>query len=163
MKKIIGFALVLLASTLLFAYNGQDTISKRHAQPHSWNTLPQMIESINLNRGFNFAGEPVPIENPDARERLDRELLHNAYWHSNTLMCLKNGKKYFPIIEPILAQNGIPDDFKYLAVAESSLRNSVSPAGAKGFWQFLKSVGESYGLEINDEVDERYQIGRAHV
>jgi hypothetical protein len=85
----------------------------------------------------------------------------NTYWHSSTLLNIKNTYKFFPVIERILAENGIPDDFKYLAVAESNLRNETSPAGAKGFWQFMKNTGEYYGLEINSEVDERFHLEKA--
>jgi hypothetical protein len=74
---------------------------------------------------------------------------------------MKRAHKYFPVIEPILAKNGIPDDFKYLAVAESGLQNVVSPAGATGFWQIMKATGKEYGLEINDNVDERYHLEKA--
>ena len=109
----------------------------------------------------SFSGEPVPIENPDIRERLDRELLVNTYWQSNALLLFKRANKYFPIIEPILAEEGIPDDFKYLAVIESGLTNAVSPAGARGFWQIMKATGKEHGLEINQNVDERYHIEKS--
>ena len=99
--------------------------------------------------------------NMDTRERLDRELSVNAYWQSATLMHIKSANKFFPIIEPILAEEGVPDDFKYLAVAESSLRNVQSSANAKGFWQFRKAAAKELGLEINDEVDERYHVEKA--
>jgi hypothetical protein len=121
-------------------------------------TLPQIIKAITLDKNFDFAGERVPTENFDVRERLDRELLVNSYWHSATVQNIKLANRFFPVIEPILRQEGVPDDFKYLAVAESGLRNATSSAGAKGFWQFLKSTGKEYGMEINDEVDERYQL-----
>ncbi len=122
---------------------------------------PQFVRPVDLNRDFDFAGEKVPMKNPDARERLDRELLVNTYWQSSTLLNMKNAGKFFPVIEPILAKNGIPDDFKYLSVAESNLRNETSSAGAKGFWQFMTETGKYYGLEINNEVDERYHIEKA--
>ena len=107
---------------------------------------------------MDFAGEKVPLDDPDIRERLDRELLVNTYWQSNGLLIIKRAHKYFPIIEPMLEEYGIPDDFKYLAVAESALQNNSSPAGAAGFWHFLKGTGKEYGLEINDYVDERYNL-----
>ena len=112
-------------------------------------------------KGFNFAGEEVPIENFDVYERLDRELLRNAYYHSSTILALKRANRYFPVIEKILAENGIPQDFKYLAVAESDLSNAVSPAGAKGVWQFLKTTGKAYGLESNNEIEERYHLEKS--
>lgn len=110
---------------------------------------------------LTFAGKDVPLDAFGVREKLDRELLVNTYWHSNTLLMFKRSNRWFPVIEPILERNGIPDDFKYLAVIESGLTNAVSPAGATGFWQFLKSTGESYGLQINDEVDERYHVEKS--
>lgn len=94
-------------------------------------------------------------------ERLDRELSVNSYWEANTLINLKSSLRYFSVIEPILARYGVPDDFKYMAVAESNLRNEVSSAGAKGIWQFLESTAEYYGLEISTEVDERYHLEKS--
>lgn len=123
--------------------------------------LPQVIRAITLDNNFYFADEKVPTEIFDVRERLDRELLVNSYWHSSTIQNIKLANRFFPIIEPILKRQGIPDDFKYLAVAESGLRNATSSAGAKGFWQFLKSTGKEYKLEINDEVDERYHLEKS--
>jgi len=122
-------------------------------------TLPQIIRTPTIESP-SFAGEAMP-QNMDTRERLDRELSVNAYWQSATLMHIKSGHKFFPIIEPILAKEGVPDDFKYLAVAESSLRNVQSSANAKGFWQFRKAAAKELGLEINDEVDERYHVEKA--
>lgn len=106
-------------------------------------------------------GEKVPLENFEVYERLDRELVVNTYWHSSTILALKRAARWFPIIEPILKQNDVPVDFKYLAVAESNLENVVSPAGATGFWQFIKSAATEYGLEVNDEVDERYHVEKS--
>jgi hypothetical protein len=116
------------------------------------------VYAIDIPETMEFAGERVPLENPDIRERLDRELLVNTYWQSNMLIMMKRANKYFPIIEPLLEKHGLPDDFKYLAVAESGLDNVRSPAGASGFWQFMKGTGKEYGLEINDYVDERYNV-----
>ncbi|MEM8908336.1 MAG: lytic transglycosylase domain-containing protein [Bacteroidota bacterium] len=124
--------------------------------------LPQVIKAINLDREFSFAGEVVPTAtNFDAKERMDRELSRNAYYHSNTLLNIKRTARYFPTIEKILTENGVPEDFKYLAVAESDLTNATSPAGAKGIWQFMKATGRAYGLEINKQVDERYHLEKA--
>ena len=105
-----------------------------------------------------FAGEPVPTDIFYVREQFDRELTVNTYWHSSTLLSIKRAARWFPVIEPILARNGIPEDFKYLVMAESGLMNVVSPTGATGFWQFLESTGKEYGLVINKEVDERYYV-----
>jgi hypothetical protein len=103
----------------------------------------------------------VPIQNFDVKERLDRELLVNTYWHSNTILCIKAAQRYLPIIEKALKEYNIPLDFKYIPLIETSLRNETSPVGAKGIWQFMKPVADSYQLEINDEVDERYHYTKA--
>ncbi|WP_343914017.1 lytic transglycosylase domain-containing protein [Aquimarina litoralis] len=119
------------------------------------------VYAVPMPENINFAGELVPVENPDIRERMDRELLVNTYWQSNGLLLFKRANKYFPIIEPILKEEGVPDDFKYLAVIESSLTQAVSPARATGFWQILKTTGREYGLEVNNNVDERYHIEKS--
>ena len=119
------------------------------------------IYATNLPENIDFAGEKVPIKKLDIRERLDKEILVNTYWQSKTMLLIKRSQKYFPIIEKILADNNIPDDFKYLAVAESGLEQVTSPSGAKGFWQFLKETGIEYNLEINSEIDERYHIEKS--
>ena len=105
-----------------------------------------------------FATETIPTNLYYVRESLDRELLVNTYWHSSSFLLFKRAYRWFPIIEPILKKNNIPADFKYLAVIESNLTNAVSPAGAAGFWQFMKTTATSFGLEVNAEVDERYNI-----
>ena len=119
------------------------------------------IKALKIPSNLNFAGERVPTEKNDIRERMDRELLVNTYWQSNGLLMFKRANKYFPIIEPILAANGIPEDFKYLAVIESGLQNVTSPANAKGIWQIMKATGKENGLEINTNVDERYHIEKS--
>jgi len=119
------------------------------------------VYAIPMPDNLQFVDEPVPISKQDVRERIDRELLVNTYWQSNALLLIKRKAKYFPVIEPILKQNNLPDDFKYLAIAESGLQNVSSPAGAKGFWQIMKSTGKEYGLQIDKEVDERYHLEKA--
>ncbi|TPN83525.1 lytic transglycosylase domain-containing protein [Aquimarina algicola] len=119
------------------------------------------VYAIPMPDNLNFSGELVPIQNPDIRERMDRELLVNTYWQSNGLLLFKRANKYFPIIEPILKEHGVPDDFKYLAVIESGLTQAVSPAKATGFWQILKGTGKEFGLEVNQNVDERYHIEKS--
>ena len=119
------------------------------------------IKAVKIPENLEFAGEKVPLYKPDIKERIDRELLVNTYWQSNALLWIKRTHKYFPIIEPILKKKGVPDDFKYLAVIESNLRNVTSPAGAKGFWQLLKAAAKENGLEVNDNVDERYHLEKA--
>ncbi|MGB3774413.1 MAG: lytic transglycosylase domain-containing protein [Leeuwenhoekiella sp.] len=137
--------------------------SKQSALPQKTQDKKSLVKGYNvyaipLPDAVDFAGEPVPLNDPDVRERLDRELLVNTYWQSNGLLLIKRAHKYFPIIEPILKKEGIPDDFKYLAVIESGLTHAVSPAGARGFWQLMPSTGRELGLEVNDNVDERYNI-----
>jgi hypothetical protein len=110
---------------------------------------------------LKFCGEKVPLNDIDVFERMERELLVNVHWSSATILILKRANRWFPIIEHILKQNGIPDDFKYLAVIESGLSNVTSPAGAVGFWQLMEPVAKEYGLEVNDIVDERYNIKKA--
>lgn len=107
---------------------------------------------------LSFAGERVPLETFYVREALDRELIVNMYHHSNTLLSIKRAGRYFPVIEPILKQYGVPQDFKYLCVIESGLTNVTSPAKAQGYWQFMKTTGQKYGLLITDEVDMRNDI-----
>ncbi|MFT4803600.1 MAG: membrane-bound lytic murein transglycosylase D, partial [Psychroserpens sp.] len=119
------------------------------------------VYALSVPDNLNFAGEAMPLQDPDVFERMDRELLVNTYWQSNGLLMFKRAEKYFPIIEPILKKNGIPDDFKYLAVIESGLTNAVSPAGARGVWQIMPSTGRENGLEVNSNVDERYHLEMA--
>ena len=116
------------------------------------------IISPKIPNNVTVFGEGVPLDNFEVYERVDREILVNTYWHSATILAIKRAARWFPIIEPILKQNNIPDDFKYLAVVESNLENVVSPAGATGYWQFIKSAAKQYGLEVTDEVDERYDV-----
>lgn len=119
------------------------------------------IKAVKLPKGINLAGEYIPVNKPDIKERMDRELLVNTYWQSNTLLLIKRAHKYFPIIEPLLKKYQLPDDFKYLALAESGLMNVSSYAGAVGFWQFLKGTARQYGLEVNANVDERYHLEKS--
>jgi membrane-bound lytic murein transglycosylase D len=119
------------------------------------------IFSLILPSKLDFSGEKVPMNLYYVREGLDRELTVNTYWQSSTLMLLKKANRYFPIMEPILAKYKVPDDFKYLALIESGLTNVVSPAGASGYWQFIAETGKKYGLEITDEVDERYNLEKS--
>lgn len=119
------------------------------------------IYALKVPDDLNFAGEPMPLSIPDVYERMDRELLVNTYWQSNALLMFKRAQKYFPVIEPILKKHGIPDDFKYLAVIESGLTNAVSPAGARGVWQIMPATARENGLEVNDNVDERYHLEKS--
>ncbi len=150
-------AIILLFGGIKFfsfsSYNQEDDIKHQD----NFNSNYQVF-SLNIPSNLNFANEAVPIEDFDVREKLDRELLVNTYWQSQSILFQKRSKRWFSIIEPILEKNGIPSDFKYLAVIESGLTNIISPAGATGFWQIMKTTGKQYGLEINNEVDERYHV-----
>jgi hypothetical protein len=119
------------------------------------------VKQPTIPKELNFANEQVPLDLFDVYESVDREFVVNSYWHSSTIQTIKRAKRFFPVIEPILAENNIPDDFKYLCVIESNLKNATSPAGAKGFWQFMKTTGKEYGLEINSYVDERYNLEKS--
>lgn len=152
----IGLAAVLIGVSSLCVNAVQEAPTDKIVEKKMINDYN--VYAIPIPESMDFAGEAVPLDNPDIRERLDRELLVNTYWQSNGLLIFKRANKYFPIIEPLLEKYGLPDDFKYLAVAESALQNNRSPAGAAGFWHFLKSTGREYGLEINDYVDERYNL-----
>ncbi len=155
MKKLhlIGtLGLAVLASSLLI-YAASDTERKEKSQEGTAMYFPPKVD---------FAGEKTPLNIYDVRERFDRELLVNANLHSSTILILKRANRVFPIIEPILAKNGVPDDFKYLAVIESSLApTAVSASGARGIWQFMPDTAKEKGMEVNDIVDERYHIEKA--
>jgi hypothetical protein len=138
-----------------------NAISTTQIQPQKNTSDTYKIKALKLSPDLNLAGERVPLEKPDIRARMDRELLVNTYWQSNGLLLLKRANKYFPILEPLLKKYGLPDDFKYLAVAESALIDETSSAGAAGMWHFMKGTGKEYGLEINKNVDERYNIEKS--
>ncbi len=170
--KILKNVLMLLGvffviTTLIFAVQKTADITTPEIQDVADNdenksvSNTYRITAIDIPSDLNFAGEIVPQDDPEIMERVDREFLVNTYWQSNALLLMKRANKYFPIIEPILAKNGIPDDFKYLAVAESALTNVVSHAGATGFWQIMKGTGKEYGLEINANIDERYHLEKS--
>ena len=161
---VIGGLVVL--TSLIFAFTDSRSKNEAIIQEHLNNDTKSVadgyeISAIDIPEDLNFAGEVVPQEDPEILERIDREFLVNTYWQSNAVLLMKRANKFFPVIEPILAKNGIPEDFKYLAVAESGLQNVVSPAGATGFWQIMKATGREYGLEVNSNVDERYHLEKA--
>ncbi|MCX6325256.1 MAG: lytic transglycosylase domain-containing protein [Bacteroidia bacterium] len=116
------------------------------------------IKSFKLPDNVTFAGEKMPLDNFDTKECLEREILISAYRHSSTILIIKRANRYLPLIEKILKKNNIPDDFKYLAAAESEYSNMISPAGATGFWQIMPETGREEGMEINTVVDERYDV-----
>ncbi len=109
----------------------------------------------------DFAGESTPLHIYDVKERFDRELLVNANLHASTILVIKRANRAFEVIEPILQKYNVPDDFKYLAVIESGLVNAVSPAGARGIWQFMPATAKEMGMEVNEYVDERYHLEKS--
>ena len=153
--------LLLLVFTQLFMYS-TDLKSEDELHQEKFN-IKYGIFAVVQPEDLNFAGEEIPVYSSDIWERIDRELLKNTYWQSNTMLYFKKANKYFPIIEPILKEYNIPDDFKYLAVIESGLDNVVSPSGAAGFWQIMKGTAREYGLEVNKDIDERYNLEKATV
>ena len=159
MKKITRPLLLILIFILSIIFFNAGNIPDKTLEKNTSSTYN--IKALKIPNGLSFAGEKVPTELNDIKERMDRELLVNTYWQSNGLLLIKRAHKYFPLIEPLLKKYGIPDDFKYLAVAESGLENNSSPAGAAGFWHFLKSSAKEYGLEVNQNVDERYNLEKS--
>lgn len=154
MMKNKGLLTILVAvfasSILIFAISGDEKDKSLHEGTAMY--FPNTID---------FAGEETPLQISDVRERLDRELLINANLHSTTTLIIKRANRVFPIIEPILAKYGVPDDFKYLAVIESGLTNATSSAGARGVWQFMTDTAKEKGMEVNDYVDERYHLEKS--
>lgn len=122
----------------------------------SFDHMTQYVNDIELPETMEFCGEKVPLDRFYVREALEREILVNSYRHASTILLLKRTTRWFPVIEPIMRKNNLPEDFKYLAMIESDLTNAVSPSKAVGFWQFLEGTGKQYGLEIYKEVDMRY-------
>lgn len=164
-RTLLSFSLVgffFLLFILFSSYtdtNGDSQSSKSFEKVEG--ALPQIVQAPSIPTYADFCGEALPMDDFDSQERLDRELIANSYRHSSTILYLKKSGKYFPTIEKILAEEGMPDDLKYLSVAESGLSNAKSPAGAKGFWQFMKGTGQEYGLTINSEVDERFHLEKS--
>lgn len=158
-RTLLIFNILLVsvfAGIFFFSFKGEGD-----AKGGGFSAPEQAIRSINLDRDFYFCGEKLPMDNFDVRQRFDAELLRNVYFHSQTILAVKRANSLFPVIEPILKEEGVPDDLKYLAVAESALSNALSPAGARGVWQFMKSAAGEYGLEVSTEVDERYHLEKA--
>ena len=162
MKKTKTLLIIAVASLVLMIIIALVmsivAIKTANKRPISLEQIVIQSHDIEFCDNIYFAGEKVPLEMFNIRERYERELLSNTYFHSNTMVLLKRSKRWFPVIEPILKEYGVPDDFKYLCVIESYLSNVVSPAGAAGFWQFMKSTAQEYDLEISKEVDMRYNV-----
>jgi len=162
LARVILITLVLLGGGLcIHLLTFSTTVSDSDLEHQRLFNDNYKVFSLTIPDQLEFCGEKVPLERLDVRERLDRELLINTYWQSSTLIAHKRANRWFPLIEKILKREGVPDDMKYLSVIESGLTNVVSPAGATGYWQFMKETGTLYGLEINSEVDERYDIEKS--
>ena len=124
--------------------------------------FPANYSTHEVPSSVTFCGKSIDLTRYDRYERMDRELLAFTYMHSTSIQMIKKANRYFPIVEPILKANGVPDDFKYLMVIESNLNpNARSGAGAAGLWQFMQTTGREYGLEVNKNIDERYHVEKA--
>ncbi|OFY64257.1 MAG: hypothetical protein A2V64_03575 [Bacteroidetes bacterium RBG_13_43_22] len=166
MKYLNGktiLAALVLAGAILFLLSVAQSFKESGNSNHIKDLSDTLLsnKSFRLPENLTFAGERIPLENFDTRESLEREILTSAYRHSSTILIIKRANRYLPVIEKILRKNDIPDDFKYLAAAESEYSNMVSPAGATGFWQIMQATGIEQGMEINSVVDERYDIEKS--
>lgn len=156
-----GFAIIaaVIFSGILFISADKDEIQDQMQNANEG--LKYSVYPIEQPAELEFAGEKVPLEYFDVKEDLDRELLINVYWQSHTMILMKRTNRHFPVIESVLRKHGVPEDLKYIAVAESDLSNLVSPRQAVGFWQFLEGTARDYSLEVNAEVDERYHLEKS--
>ena len=158
-KPFVVATVLAIGVSVLFVCSRPDTNEDKQYKQQVFNEYA--IFAVPMPDSLYFAGEIVPLKDSDVYERVDRELHVNTYWQSNGLLMFKRANKYFPIIEPILKKNNIPDDFKYLCVIESGMQNVVSPSGAAGFWQFMKATAKENNLEVSAEVDERYHLEKS--
>lgn len=163
MKSTFSITILLITLAIVFFYSFKYGIEGEKYHVTADSTYPQNYRIVTpfIPGELDFCGEPVPLYNFEVYERLEREFIVNTYWHSLTMLTIKRANRWFPVIEPILEKNNIPDDFKYLCVTESTLMNLTSPAKAVGFWQFLQSAARENGLEVNNEVDERYHVEKS--
>lgn len=154
-----GLTMLILSIVLSFTFMTSIVqVDNTQGFPQNYKILVPFIPDE-----IDFAGERVPLENFDIREKIEREFIVNTYYHSATILYMKRAARWFPIIEEILDEYDVPDDFKYVALAESGLENLTSPMNAVGFWQFLKATGKQYDLTINSEIDERYHVEKSTV
>lgn len=160
-RKLIALPVfaVLVIVLRLFTFSSGNPVSDDAYR--SYFNANYKVFGLTIPKDLNFSGEGVPTEDFTIRESLERELMVNTYWQSQTLLFHKKANRWFPVIEPILKKHNIPDDFKYVAIIESGFSNVVSPQQAAGFWQFIEPTARNYGLEINDEVDERYHVEKS--
>lgn len=149
-KVILVLTVVFASGILVFATSNPDV--EKELKRESASFFPEKLD---------FSGEATPLKIADVKERFDRELLVNVNLHASTILAIKRASRAFSVIEPILKKNGIPDDFKYLAVIESGLVNVVSPAGARGIWPFMPETAKERGMEVNENVDQRYDLEKS--
>ena len=152
-KTTLTAAVAITSGLLIFGTSYDNAIPKKEVL--SRDVILKVPDSI------DFAGERTPLQISDVKERFEREFIVNANLDASTLLIIKRANRAFPIMEPILAKYGVPDDFKYLAVIESALVNAVSPAGARGVWQFMPATAKEKGMEVTDQVDERYHLQKS--
>ena len=159
---ISSIAIVLSLSTIILQIFVFAT-DKPDAEDYYRNLVMENLHNFSapIPDTLTLCGEQVPLDNVFVREALDRELTAITYQHNATFTILKRAFRYFPLIEKYLKECSAPEDLKYLCVAESSLANVTSPAKAEGFWQFMKNTATSYGLNVSDEYDERYNLEKA--
>ena len=161
-SSLVITLIVLIISLFVFSsFSSQNNTTEEQTEKSADFPQNYKIVTPSIPSELDFCGEVVPIKNFEVYERLEREFIVNTYWHSLTILTLKRANRWFPVIEKILKKNNIPEDFKYLSVTESTLLNVTSPANAVGYWQFLKSAGTEYGLEVTSQVDERYHVEKS--
>lgn len=158
-----GFISLGAASLVLLAFvlSGSREQSETVPGSNQIDSLPQWVTPPRIVEDLEFAGSPLPLERVGVRERMEKELLIGTFRHSSSLLTLKRSGRWFPLIEPILVDSGVPVDFKYLSVIESGLANAVSPSDARGFWQFMEPAAKEFGLRVDRDVDERYHVEKA--
>ncbi|XOV66925.1 MAG: lytic transglycosylase domain-containing protein [Fluviicola sp.] len=153
--------MVLLAGAITFVLTGcnqkkeKEIVKEVKVEKESHFSMPEIPNSM------TFCDQKIDFTSFDAKERLDKELLTNTFYHSNTYQYFKRANRHFQVLERILKEENMPDDLKYLSLIESGLTQAVSPSGAKGFWQFMPAAAKEYGLTVNREVDERYDIEKS--
>ncbi len=169
LSKLKTISLIVIVLVAISAIGSWYSVYQKNKSTNKVISASKIIEDdkfenarfISLPKTLDFAGEQMPLSDTDVKERLDREIHINTYWHTNTILMIKRANRWLPVIEKELAAAGIPNDFKYLVAIETNFKNDTSPRNAVGFWQFLKASGKEQGLEITEEVDERYDPVKA--
>jgi len=162
-NRKIQDALFSILFFMVFAlFYGGTRIIFAAAEPASDYTGPsQNLFNLRIPKNLNFAGEAIPQNDYSIKVNMETVINGGSFERSTAFVLFSRASSWFPLIEKILKKNNIPNDFKYIALAESRLTNSTSPQGAVGFWQFVASTGSHYGLEISNEVDERYHVEKS--